>query len=90
MTDTKALPDESDDALVAMLEKDFHPPPQIKNNKLSKDIYQQHIVLTKQFLTINEHTVYANQHKAELLSEMSDPEKRSREEILKKRKELVR
>lgn len=93
VTDTKPvhLSDENneDDALAAMLDKDLQPPPPINNNPVSEEIHQQHIILTKKYLTLNERRVYANQRKAELLSGMDSIGKKNREEILKKRKEIV-
>lgn len=93
VTDTKAVPitDESnaDDALAAMLDKDLQPPPPINNNPISEEIHQQHIILTKKYLTLNEKRVYANQRKAELLRGMDSDGKQSREEILRKRREIV-
>lgn len=93
VTDTKAVPltDESnaDDALAAMLDKDLQPPPPINNNPVSEEIHQQHIILTKKFLTLNEKRVYANQRKAELLRGMDSDGKQNREEILRKRREIV-
>ncbi|XP_031629382.1 mitogen-activated protein kinase kinase kinase 7 isoform X2 [Contarinia nasturtii] len=76
--------DLSSDQLHLMLEPHLRPKPPDPNSDLSKEIYEEHNQLAKEYLKIHTEIAYVTKHRDEILSRMDAKERQERLEICNK------